>query len=637
VENHKSGGEQGFIQRMRNNRSISQIGVKPKIAIYGPSRHGMSGDNGLPIFTEETMLSKIRIVPNLSKALVAGLVLGFIPWLVSGYLFPQSGRRASSPKVARASDAEKSGKPDPLLLPSCESARRLPPPSDENSTILTSGSPSEESLGALRNNEVSAESVVSKNSTQDPRPKTQDLKHGIPDIDIPDVELVFIHPAPQADSAKSEKTAAPSSAEKPTPSKTAGERKTPAKMPSAKTNENKSDAVPSPAAPPNHGSVRSEAAASRPAVQPMAVPADSEGVPAEPALLYPTTAPGISPPASSVALPVRSEQLESIARQADQEIRQGFELAGRGAYFAARSEFLAALRLVAQGLDTERQTTMHGKALAAGLTALREAEDFIPRGSMVEANLDIPALAASHVTPVLKIADCTRTTSLAALKSYLTYAQQKFAEAAGREFAGSMALRALGKMHDELAKNQNSEIRAAGPKAVVFYQAALLVAPHNYMAANDLGVLYARAGNLRDAREILEHSAAIGRNATVLNNLAAVYQRLGRNDLAARAKRESLLAIQAERTMRPAVGARAADGSIMWVAPEAFVENSPNLAAPTAVAGNPAAPQRTPGAVRQTPPAQPAANAFGGNNPHWSPNYPRVPVMGQAPSNGYQR
>ncbi|MCC6124041.1 MAG: tetratricopeptide repeat protein [Pirellulales bacterium] len=503
--------------------------------------------------------------------------------------------------------------------------------------ILTSGSPAEEPLLKPRISDEAIENDIPKRVPQDPSPKTKDQKNGIPDIDIPDIELVFIHPTPQDDSAASDKKSARPSPKTPSPPITTAKQEMPGEMPLAAMNEHKSETVPSPTAPPNHGSVRLEAVAARPAVQTTTAPSESEGASGEPALLYPCTETAVSRSAPRVALPVRSEQLESIARQADREIRHGFELAGRGAYFAARSEFIAALRLVAQGLDTERQTTVHGKALAAGLTALREAEDFIPRGSMVEANLDIPALAASHVTPVLKNAASAQTTSLAALKNYLTYAQQKFAAAADREFAGSMALRALGKLHDELAKNQSADIRAAGPKAVVFYQAALLVAPHNYLAANDLGVMYARAGNLRDAREILEHSAAIGRQSTVLNNLAAVYQRLGRNDLAAQAKRQSLSALQAERAGRPAAGSAAADGSVMWIAPEAFAQDSPNLAAPPTVAGNPAVPQRAADIVRQTPPARPTTSAFGGNNPHWSPNSRQTPVVGQSPSSGYQR
>ena len=124
-------------------------------------------------------------------------------------------------------------------------------------------------------------------------------------------------------------------------------------------------------------------AESTPAVQSTTVDNQSETPSTDQELIYPSTEPLLAKKAAAKDLPVRSEQLESIARQADQQTRHGFELAGRGAYFAARSEFIAALRLVAQGLDTDGQTKIHGKSLAAGLTALKEAEDFIPGGSKI--------------------------------------------------------------------------------------------------------------------------------------------------------------------------------------------------------------------------------------------------------------
>ena len=68
----------------------------------------------------------------------------------------------------------------------------------------------------------------------------------------------------------------------------------------------------------------------------------------------------------------RSRHLELAAREADLHTRRGFELAGRGAYFSTRAEFIMALRLMAQALDAEYQTTIHSRALAAGLTALKE-------------------------------------------------------------------------------------------------------------------------------------------------------------------------------------------------------------------------------------------------------------------------
>ena len=69
-----------------------------------------------------------------------------------------------------------------------------------------------------------------------------------------------------------------------------------------------------------------------------------------------------TPPGLPEARTVRSEAMEKIAAQADQQIRHGFELADRGACFAARAEFTAALRLIAQGLDNERNTTLHSQA-----------------------------------------------------------------------------------------------------------------------------------------------------------------------------------------------------------------------------------------------------------------------------------
>ena len=115
----------------------------------------------------------------------------------------------------------------------------------------------------------------------------------------------------------------------------------------------------------------------------------------------------LSQPAGSLLLPpeaaaARSEQLEKTARQADQQVRHGFELANRGACYAARAEFVAGLRLLAQALDAERHTTHHSRSLAAALTALKEAGDFLPAGGKLEADLDLPAIIASHRTPILK-------------------------------------------------------------------------------------------------------------------------------------------------------------------------------------------------------------------------------------------
>jgi len=275
----------------------------------------------------------------------------------------------------------------------------------------------------------------------------------------------------------------------------------------------------------------------------------------------------------------RSQQLENVARQADRQILHGFELAGRGAHFAARSEFIAALRLVAEGLDAEQKTDLHRRALAAALTALKEAEDFLPDGSRIEANLYLPGIVGIHATPVLKN-NTDNLTPLTALKCYFTFAQEQLAAAAGREVAGSMALRGLGKLHAALAGNKNARIVAAEPKAMVFYQAALLAYPQNFMAANDLGVLLAQCGNYAEARTMLEHSLAIRSQSSGWQNLAVVYRQLGQPALAERAARQAAFVRQAEMAQRQTAMQPAGD-AVRWMDPGTFAQsarNPPNVA-----------------------------------------------------------
>ena len=159
-----------------------------------------------------------------------------------------------------------------------------------------------------------------------------------------------------------------------------------------------------------------------------------------------------------------SEQLEKTAVQTDQQVRHGFELANRGAYYAARAEFIAGLRLLAQALDAERHTTNHSRALSAGLTALKEAGDFLPSGGKLEADLDLPTIVASHRTPVLKNTAMENLVPLVALKSYFTFAQEQLSAAAGHEVAGSMALYALGKLHAAGPPNETSICLPPSPR-----------------------------------------------------------------------------------------------------------------------------------------------------------------------------
>lgn len=274
----------------------------------------------------------------------------------------------------------------------------------------------------------------------------------------------------------------------------------------------------------------------------------------------------------------RSEEIEQIAQQADRQTRHALELAGRNAFFAARSECLSSMRLVAEGLDTEQKSNVHGRALAAAVVAMREAEDFIPGPAQLEAPLDLPAIVALHTTPVLK--DRTEgLTSMSALRSYFTFAQEHFAVAVGHEVAGSMSLYAMGKLHAAIALNRSTAIAASESKAMVFYQASLLAYPQNFMAANDLGVLLARCGRYADARAMLERSVAACPQSTGWRNLAVVYERLGQKSLADQASKQSTI-LRRNELARRKVSPTASNDMVQWVDPQVFAR-TPSGTRPT--------------------------------------------------------
>ncbi len=322
-----------------------------------------------------------------------------------------------------------------------------------------------------------------------------------------------------------------------------------------------------------------------------------------------------SPLPTADAEAARSEQLERVAQEADRHTRHGCELAERGAPFAARAEFLSALQLLAEGLDTEHNTTFHSRALAAACTAMKEADDFLPRQEGLEADRDLPGILQTHTTPVLKDR-AGRLTPLAALKCYFTFAQEQFAAAAGHEVAGSMALHGLGKLHASLTNNKAIHILAPEPKAMVYYQAALLVYPGNFLAANDLGVLLARYARYADARAVLEYGLALHPQSAGWHNLSVVYRQLGAAALAAQAAQRAGQTYQAEM----AQGRAAPAGSrpqVQWLDPAAFAQTSTNApSSPAAIA------PATPAVAAQ--PATPAA-----------PRSPHSPAAATSPSVGW--
>jgi tetratricopeptide (TPR) repeat protein len=279
-----------------------------------------------------------------------------------------------------------------------------------------------------------------------------------------------------------------------------------------------------------------------------------------------------SPADGNLRAAVADPAAMQMAAQRALEIADGAaDKAQRGMLYSARSELLQSLTLLVHALDAQLGTTTHAAALAAGMRALEEARDFTIRSGHGCETADVARLAAAHRTPKLGGIAPLPSSPVAAQQQYFGIAQGQLAIAVGAHPAGSEILYRLGRLQTALAAHDADPLALHGPQAIAFHQAALATDNRNWLAANELGVLYARYGQLTDARQLLLHSVSMQPHLAGWQNLAAVHRRLGENDLAERAERErELLARQAAKS--PAEAA----GIVRWVDTKTFAASGGN-------------------------------------------------------------
>jgi hypothetical protein len=327
-----------------------------------------------------------------------------------------------------------------------------------------------------------------------------------------------------------------------------------------------------------------------------------------------------SPHSRTYDRPTSIPQIDaSVVRRVSQLLDDAVALADRGAVFSARAQLIKGIRLVSQSLDAEARTQHFSQSLANGLQALDEAKDFAPNGSELEAHLNMRQIVDAHRTQILK--NKSVPTPLAALQMYHAFAEEQLAAACGREEIAARILVALAKLQPLLV-SQDSDISAlAIPRSMSLYQAALIIDSNNYLAANELGVLFGRYGQLEDARDVLAHCAEIDPNQAVAwKNLAAVHRQLGEHQLAAAATEEWNLASGAGRGRIPTNPQAPA---VEWVNPDAFSAGQVANGGPTTTT-NPMA-STSPTRSQPDPPTIPKGRSIFKRNPD--------PVSKQAKSN----
>lgn len=246
------------------------------------------------------------------------------------------------------------------------------------------------------------------------------------------------------------------------------------------------------------------------------------------------------PAQSMVSDRAERRSLEMIAPQAKAHNEYAMKLAECGAVQSAQAEFITALSMIADALDadTNNATRAHARAVQAGLTAIKETQDFVPDDSPHDVEINLSQLTSIHKTPVLRNVDTSRISRAIALQQYHSYATQQLAFAGGQSAIASMSLYGLGRAESVTIAGSGRRNRLSAPNAMALYQAALLVDPHNFMASNELGVLMARYGDLEGAAAHLLRSVSLKPQVETWHNLAAVYRSMGQLEKSQQAERE---------------------------------------------------------------------------------------------------
>jgi tetratricopeptide (TPR) repeat protein len=267
---------------------------------------------------------------------------------------------------------------------------------------------------------------------------------------------------------------------------------------------------------------------------------------------------------NDLVTPLQMPLSDSAAQQAVHRIEYGKTLSRRNATFAARQEFVAALRIIAQEHDAKSGGSEFSKALHSAMVAMKESKDFMINDG--EIAFDVSRIVEAHLSDVVSTDQARGMTSTQALQLYLQRAESLLDQAGGRNVVSSEALFCLGKLHSLLSQNSKMPENLDTANAIVFFRAALKSNPNHHQSANELGVLMTRAGNLAKAKQLFKQSLLAQQSTHVWGNLAKVHQRMGEQEFAQLANMESQMVGDSR---------LAANSSIRWMSNAEFKAESP--------------------------------------------------------------
>ncbi len=249
-----------------------------------------------------------------------------------------------------------------------------------------------------------------------------------------------------------------------------------------------------------------------------------------------------------------ASQATSADKKWGQEaLQRGIELAQQRSFYSSHTRFIEALRIVAQSLDKLACSNEHAPALRRGLQAYEEAVDFQSRSDQPDLDINLNNLINRHDTSVLHHVILDDWNWEQCLREYMSFAQREIVHAVGGEPLAADALLGLGQLQAHLQPGNREAADIRTHRALMLYQAALIVDQEHYTAANELGVLLARNGQLEEAVTVLQHCVRLSPQPIAWQNLAVVHSRLGQAEQAKRARRASDEARLAKNTNRQPV------------------------------------------------------------------------------------
>ncbi len=267
-----------------------------------------------------------------------------------------------------------------------------------------------------------------------------------------------------------------------------------------------------------------------------------------------------------------NQQTRSRVTKAHAHTDYGFDLMRRGAVNSAHDEFVEALWSVAYANDA-RDAAGHVNRLSLALDTLDEADQFASLVRAGNSQTEVSRLASQHRSPAARRVVRYQLDALAAMQLYYEVAQTNLVQAVDGEGIGAEALYGLARSIQQRTNQGMTTTSLAGPRSMALLLAAHQIAPDDPKVSNELGVMYARFGELEKAEKLLKRSLLCQEHAESWHNLSRVWQLAGKDELAIYAQKRT--------DQLNASGANSVAGQVRFVAVQELSAQGPQPSAPS--------------------------------------------------------